>query len=127
MKAPKPSFQLTPVVPIVFHTAARPWGSNREFADLIGGPEGFRKFAPQYRPLFWDLADRDPEELLRTAGAWLQALALIRVEDADPATFRRVMHQVQERLGDLSVRDRMRWRELMRFLLAWPRNRGSRR
>jgi hypothetical protein len=116
---PRPAFQLTPVVPIVFHTGARPWGSHRQLADLLGGPEVFRKFAPHYQPLFWDLAEHDPEDLVRKAAAWLQALAVVRVEDADPATFRRVMLQVEQQRGDLSVRDRMRWRELMRFVLAW--------
>src|SRR5579883_296405 len=95
-KPPRPDFRLTPVVPIVFHTGQRPWSSPRALVDLLGGPEVFRRFAPQYQPLFWDLAERQPEELVRQAAAWLQALAVVRAEDADAATFRRVMHQVEQ-------------------------------
>ncbi len=122
-KPPRPDFRLTPVVPIVFHTGQRPWSSPRVLAELLGGPDVFRRFAPQYQPLFWDLAERDPEELVRQAAAWLQALAVVRAQDADAATFRRLMYEVERRWNDLSIRDRLRWRELMRFILAWAQHR----
>ena len=122
---PRPDFQLTPVVPIVFHTGKRPWGSPRALAELLGGPEAFRRFGPQYEPLFWDLALRDPEELVRQAAAWLQALAVVRVQDADAATFRRLMAEVERQWNDLSIRDRQQWRELMRFILAWAHRRRA--
>ncbi len=120
---PRPDFTLTPVVPVVFHTGKRPWGSPRALVDLLGGPEAFRRFLPQYQPLFWDLAERDPEELVRQAAAWLQALAVVRLQDADAATFRRMMCAVERQWNDLSLRDRQRWRELMRFILAWAHRR----
>ena len=55
-QAPRPEFQLTPVLPIVFHTGPRPWNAPRTLAKLVGGPEGFRPFVPLYQPLFWVLA-----------------------------------------------------------------------
>src|SRR5205823_3036174 len=48
--------RLTMVIPIVLHTGTRVWRTNRELADLIAGPQVLSAFAPQWQPLFWDLA-----------------------------------------------------------------------
>ena len=78
LPVPRSPLRLTPVVPIVFHTGKKAWRKYRKFAELLGGPEVFRKYAPSWRPLFLDLAGKTPAELLEAAGEWLSALALVR-------------------------------------------------
>jgi hypothetical protein len=124
--APRPEFRLTPVLPIVFHTGARPWSAPRAVADLVGGPDAFRAFVPQYGPLFWDLAEQSPEVLLASAAEWLRALTVIRAEAEDHEEFFRVMREVVERIKGLASRDKVRWHGLMWFVLAWALQRRPR-
>jgi hypothetical protein len=111
--------RLTPVIPIVFHTGGRRWSTYRELVELIGGPEELRAFAPAWRPLFWELAERTPGELLTRAGEWLAALAVVRAERAPTDEFIEVFRSVLRRLEGLSERERMRWRDLLWFVLSW--------
>jgi hypothetical protein len=100
-KPPRPPFQLSPVLPIVFHTGPGPWNSNRRLTDLLARPELFHAFAPQWEPFFWDLAERSPETLLRAAGEWLQALAVVRAEREPSDAFMQVLSGVLQQLQDL--------------------------
>jgi hypothetical protein len=119
LPAPRPPLRLTPVVPIVFHTGKKAWRKHRELAELLGGPELLRQYAPSWHPLFLDLAGKTPAELLQAAGAWLNALALVRADDEEAEAFRALLEQVLRRLEGLAERDRVRWYELMRFALVW--------
>jgi hypothetical protein len=119
LPAPRPPLRLTPVVPIVFHTGKKAWRKHRQLAELLGGPEPFRQYAPSWRPLFLDLAGRTAAELLQAAGEWLNALALVRADDEEAAPFRAVLEQVLHRLEGLAESDRVRWHELVRFTLVW--------
>jgi hypothetical protein len=85
---------LRPVIPVVFHTGQQPWRTPRSMVELIGGPEVLRAFAPDWQPLFWDLATRTIEELVQAAGEWLAALAVVRAEREDPEAFREVFAAV---------------------------------
>jgi hypothetical protein len=116
---PRPTFRLRPVLPIVLYTGRTPWGSNRTLADLLGEPRAFHAFAPDWRPLFWSLADQAPEALLNSGTEWLQTLAVIRAEGADAAEFRAVYSEAMRRLQDLHGRDKVRWYDLMRIVLTW--------
>jgi len=117
--APRPPLRLTPVLPIVFHTGPRPWRAARSLGELLAGPDAFRVFAPQYQPLFWDLAEQSPQALLESAAAWLEALAVIRAKSAEREEFLHVMEQVVQRLSGLARRDQVRWDGLIWFVLAW--------
>jgi hypothetical protein len=113
-------FRLSSVVPIVFHTGSPPWRTHRVLAELIGGPEELRAHAPRWEPLFWDLAERDPQALVAGAGEWLAALAVVRAEgDRDAAAFQAVYTAVLGRLQRLSAADPVRWHGLVQFVLAW--------
>jgi hypothetical protein len=116
---PRPPLRLRPILPIVLHTGARPWSTHRRLVDLLDGPEAFHAWAPQWQPLFWDLAAQSPQALLDTAEEWLQALAVVRVEDADAASFRAVFTEALRRLEALHGRDRVRWYDLLRMVLTW--------
>jgi hypothetical protein len=123
LDTPRPPFQLTPVVPLVFHTGGRPWNTHRTVKDLLAEPESLRALAPQCQPLFWDLAEQDPEALLASAAEWLQTLAVLRAAGAEREEFLRVMRQVVEQLNGLAERDALRWQGLLRFILAWALHR----
>jgi hypothetical protein len=123
LPAPRPEFQPTPVLPIVFHTGPRPWKAPRSLAELVKAPEAFRPFVPQYQPLFWDLAEQSPEALLASAAEWLQALAVIRAEGEERDEFFRVMGQAVEHLRGLADREKVRWDGLIWFILAWAMHR----
>jgi hypothetical protein len=118
--------RLTPILPIVFHTGAQPWNTHRSLAELIGGPEEFRPFAPQWQPLFWDLAEQDPQRLLTAAGAWLQALSVVRSERAERAEFEAVLAQLLPRLVELRHREAIRGHDLLWFVLSWALRRRPR-
>jgi hypothetical protein len=111
--------RLTPVVPIVFHTGSAEWSTNRRLADLFEGPEALRPYAPQWPVVFWDLAARTPEQLLGCDGPFAQFLAVVRAEDSDAERFQQVFTQLAERLEPLAGQDKMRWRDLLRLMLAW--------
>jgi hypothetical protein len=111
--------RLAPILPVVFHTGARPWGSNRTLAELIHGPEELRSLAPRWDVVFWDLAERTPEQLLGEPGEFLQLLSLVRAEAGDAATFQGVFGRLLTQLGPLAGRDRMRWRDLVWLAQSW--------
>jgi hypothetical protein len=69
------------------------------------------RFAPQWQPLFWELADRTPEELVQAAGAWHAARAGARAERAEPEVFREAFAAVLRRIEELSETERaVLWR-----------------
>lgn len=116
---PRPTLRLTPVLPIVFHTGPKTWGSNRELTDLLGEPAEFHAFAPRWQPLFWDLTSMSPQALLDSADEWLQTLAVVRAEDASAEPFANVYNEVLERLEPLAVSDPVRYYDLLRMVLTW--------
>ncbi len=116
---PRPEFKLTPVLPIVFHTGARPWAAARTLAELVGGPEAFQAFVPRYSPLFWDLAEQSSEALIESAAEWLQTLAILKTHGQERDEFFRLMRETARRLNPLASRDKVRWDGLMWFILAW--------
>lgn len=113
------ALRLTPVIPIVFHTGTTRWNTARTLAELIGGPEEIRVYAPGWSPLFLDVAEQTPAEWLANAGEWMATLAVVRAERADAAAFRQVYSAVLQRLQLLGEREPVRWHELLRFVLAW--------
>jgi hypothetical protein len=113
------TLHLSPVLPIVFHTGSQRWSGKRSMADLISGPDLLRPFMPVWNVLFWDLAERTPQELLAAAGEFVQALAVVRVGDSDRETFQQVYADVVTRLEPLGALDKIRWSDLLYFLLSW--------
>ena len=108
-KPPKTALRLWPVVPLVLHTGPRRWGSNRELADLIDGPDAVRAFAPRWQPLFWDLADHSAKELAS--------------ENDDVAAFGPVFEDAVRALNPLYNTDRTRWYDMLRTVVAWAERR----
>jgi hypothetical protein len=97
---PKPGrLELTPIVPVVFHTGLTRWGTNRTLAELVRGPEELRQLAPHWPIRFWDLADRSAEQLLAASSPWLNALAVVRASNLEAAGFREVFATATARLA----------------------------
>jgi hypothetical protein len=119
LPSPKPPFRLNPVLPVVLYTGATPWGSNRTLADLLAEPEAFHAFAPVWQPLFWNLAEQSPEELLASDNHWLHLMAVLRVEAADTATFKDVFTRAVQQVKKIKRSEKVRWHDLMRILLSW--------
>lgn len=119
LPAPKPTFRLTPVLPLVLHTGSRPWGSAKSIAELLDWPDEFRQFAPVWSPLFWDLPEHSVDELLSAEEAFVRTLAVVRVEDADLPEFERVFRQTWERLEPMQDTNRIRWSHLLHFIIGW--------
>jgi predicted transposase YdaD len=118
--------ELTPIVPVVFHTGLTRWISNRTLAELVGGPEELRDLAPHWPIRFWDLAEHTAEELLAASGPWLNALAVVRATNEEASRFLSVFAAAVERLAGLVARERMRWRDLMWMLISWALRRRPR-
>jgi hypothetical protein len=119
LEMPRPEFRLTPVIPIVLFTGPTPWGSTRRLSELLGEPAVFHAFAPDVEPLFWNLAEHTPDELLSRGDGWRNLLAVVRQELADEVDFGRVFREALRRLGTLAERDRPRWQELLEATLRW--------
>jgi hypothetical protein len=115
LPSPKPEFRLPPVLPIVFHTGTRPWGSARTIAELLGEPAAFHDFAPIWKPLFWELAEHPVDQLLSADEAFLRALAVVRVEDAELAQFEQVFADWLKRMES----DRISRPDLLSFIIGW--------
>lgn len=116
---PRPPLRLSPVLPIVLYTGPTPWGSNRTMADLLTEPRAFHVFAPVWEPLFWNLAERTPRDLLDSGSAWLEMLSVIRVERAEAAEFQAVFAEAIHRLAALQGREEVRWSDLLRIVLTY--------
>ncbi len=119
--------RLTPVLPIVFYTGNTPWNASRELADLFPEIPELRAFVPQWPMLFWDLSTQDPSVLLSSASAWLRALAVVRTEEEDLATFEEAFREVCKGLDQLRGTEKMRALDLLWFVLSWATRRRPRR
>ena len=123
MEAPRPEFRLTPIVPIVLHASPHSWRSARTLADLIGGPSQFDVFAPQWKPLFWELASHSSQELLDSRDAFFQLLSVVRAEETPAEEFEPVFREAMHRLGRLHDTDKVLWTEMLSAALTWAYSR----
>jgi hypothetical protein len=118
--------RLPPVIPIVFHTGATPWHTNRRLSELIATPPLFQAFAPDWRVHFYDLAEHSPQELLSAPASLLEALAVARADREELAEFQAVLAETALRVTVTAGAERVRWSELMRFVLSWAARRRPR-
>jgi hypothetical protein len=117
---PKAALRLPPVFSVVLYTAEVTWGSTENIQELLAEPASFHPFAPDWGPVFWNLAGRTPEQLL-DGGAWMQLMAVMRVANGDRAEVEAVFTQAMRHLAPLSDRDRVRWTELVLATLGYAR------
>jgi hypothetical protein len=106
----------------------RPCGApEHRLADLLAGPDELKVYAPQWPTQLSELVASAPADLLASGEAFWQALAVVRVEREDAATFRGVFAEALERLVGLAETDRVEWERLLRMLLGWGLLRRDRR
>ncbi len=119
LQPPRPPLRLSPVLPIVLYTGPTPWGSNRTMADLLTEPQAFHAFAPVWEPIFWNLAEHSPQQLLNTGAAWLELMSVMRVERADAEEFQAIFAEAAQRLAALQGREEVRWSDFLRIVLTY--------
>jgi hypothetical protein len=95
-------------------------------ADLIEGPEALRRLAPHWPLFLWDLAATTPRELLEQTSDWFRALAVVRAERLERAEFQAVYHEALHGLEALAEQERMRWTDLVQFIISWALRRRPR-
>jgi hypothetical protein len=118
---------LPPVFSVVLYTGESTWGSGTNLRQLLGQPEVFHPFTPDWGPVFWSLADRSPAQLL-AGGAWIQLMAVMRVTSAEWVDFERVYTDVMRHLAAIHPEEPVRWYELLSMVLhyaTWRRPRGE--
>jgi hypothetical protein len=123
---PRDEFRLTPVLPIVLHSGGRPWGSARTIADMLGPPAAFSPFAPAWGPVFWELSQHSPEELLNAESAFLQVLTVVRMEDEERAEFGRFFQETLHKLNPIQETNRVRWTQMIQLIYGWVFHRRPR-
>jgi hypothetical protein len=74
---------------------------------------------PRWPILFWEVGEQSTENLLNAAGAFLQALAVVRAERESPETFQTVLRDVLSRIERIEPKQRVRWHDLVHFVLSW--------
>jgi Putative transposase, YhgA-like len=116
-------FLLTPVLPIVMFTGARPWGSVRRLHELIGEPTAFVPFAPDWSPQFWELAGHSADQLLHAPDAMLQVLSILRAAQEPTTDLDDVFCSILRQLNPMYESNHARWQDLVKFLLGWAHNR----
>jgi hypothetical protein len=116
---PRPPLRLRPVLPLVLYTGDTSWNTNRAISDLLDEPAAFHIFAPSWQPLFWNLAEQTPEDLLASGEEWLQTLAVLRAQGEPSANFETVFTEALRQLEALHGRDHVRWYDLLRIVLTW--------
>jgi hypothetical protein len=82
-------------------------------------PTEFQAHVPSWKPLFWQMGQQPPEMFRQASGEWLRTMALVRAKDLPLAEYERLYAEVARSLEPLGQRDKMRWHDLMDFLLAW--------
>jgi hypothetical protein len=98
----------------------------RDLADLIEGPEALRRLAPHWPLFLWDLAETTPRELLQQTSDWFRALAVVRAERFERDEFQVVYHEALHGLEALAEQERMRWTDLVQFIISWALRRRPR-
>jgi len=86
---------------------------------LLAPPAAFHAFVPDWQPLFWELATHSAEELLNGPAAFLQALTILKADDSELADAEQLFGAIFERIDPLHETGRVRWTELLHFLMGW--------
>lgn len=118
--------QLTPILPIVFHTGPATWQANRSLADMMAFPPDVAIPTPSWDLIFWEVAAESAEDLCESRREFIAAMALIRAEREDGDSYRRIYAEVLKRIEPLCQSDRHRWKELLGFVLEWSLRRRPR-
>jgi hypothetical protein len=115
---PREKLTLPPVLPVVLYTADLPWGSNRSLTQLLGPPAALHAFAPDWQPVFWNLAEHTPDQLL-AGGAWMQLLTVMRVAAEQQQEFNHFLTEAIRSLNTIRETDHVRWYELLWAILNY--------
>ena len=107
----------------MFYTGSKGCRTVRSLHGLLAEPKAFHQFVPDWTPVFWNLSDENPVELLNSGEAWLQAMAVIRAEGAQKDEFRRIFDTSAQSLNLTAASDEVQWYQLMCLILTWAAHR----
>lgn len=117
-KSPRGKFTLPPAFSVVLYTGDGAWGGKKKIRELLDEPESFHPFAPDWGPIFWNLADRTADELL-AGGPWMQLMAVMRVWPDEQKEYMRVLTEAFRHVQQLGASDHVRWSRLTHGLLTY--------
>jgi predicted transposase YdaD len=106
-----------PVLPVAFYTGTRRWEKIDRLVDLVERGAEFRAVTPILDPLFMNLAAMQPSKLEK-GGLFGWVLRLLREREARPEEFKKLVEQVVSQLEGMPDKERLRWLELLSYLLA---------
>jgi len=111
-------FRLQPVLAVVLYTGTGAWESLGRLVDLVEGGELFAEATPDFRPLFVSLPALAPAALESKGGAFGWMLELIQQRHTRPGEFGDLLNRVLSHLEDLSSKERIRWLDLLSYVVA---------
>ncbi len=111
-------FRFQPVLPIIFYTGLRPWPDPGGLAQLFAPVPELEEYLPSLKPLFINLRDTDPDQLVGEGGAFGQVLRLFQARREQQPAFGELLEQSVRTLEKLPRSSGMRWQELMSYLHA---------
>ncbi len=114
-KGARPQGRLTPILPIVFYTGRRPWGTSLSLEAIMDLPAALSRFVPRHDTLFLNLRETSPDQLIGSAIA--SVLRVLQVERAPLERLERVLASAIQALDDLPEEMRVERREAFYYLL----------
>jgi hypothetical protein len=113
------SVKLHPVLPVVLHTGSYAWEKLGTLLDLMDDAEVFRRFIPDFEPLFVSLPDRTESDLEEQGGYFGHVLALVKARKAGRAAFAQRLSKTVSKLEELTSSERLRRLELLCYVEAF--------
>lgn len=111
-------FRFQPVLPVVFYTGTRTWGSVGQLADLVLGGQLFGRWLPAMESVFISLRELGLERLAEEGGAFGQVLRVLLRKNTPSGVFRVVFREAVEGVDRLPEQEQNRWYELLSYLRA---------
>jgi hypothetical protein len=111
------NLRFQPVLPVVFYTGTRAWENIGRLVDLIEMGAEFGAVTPALDPLFMNLEAIGPRSL-EEGGFFGWVLRLVQERRARPDEFKKLVEQVVSHLENLPQDDRLRWLELLSYIIA---------
>jgi hypothetical protein len=98
-------------------------GKRQDSSGAIRPPEAFHDLAPSWEPVFWELAEHSTEELLSSHETFVQSMTILKADAIEFAEAEQLFTRVFRQIDPLHESRRVRWQDLLKFLLGWAHNR----
>jgi hypothetical protein len=116
-RMPAEQRRLRPIIPVVFYTGAKRWGTPLGLRHLMELPADLERFAPTWETPFLNLHGTSPETLTRFASAVGWALRVMQAERAPREQLERILREAMAGLEGLSAEQAGQWLRVAWFLV----------